>query len=126
MGRENNSSLKGNMGNKKAVSFYSDIYRQRYYFLRGWSRELVEKTLSRQTGTAAGLTHSKDGAIYIWIEKIDYESIGDLAHECVHACSFTFSNVGIEVSVDNDEVQAYLTGWIFDLCFRSLRRSLKK
>jgi hypothetical protein len=108
------------MRNKKAVSFYSDLYRQNYYFLKKWDRRQVEELLGIQTGRSAGITSVKDGAIYIWIENCEPGNMGELAHECVHASSFTFDNVGIEISIKNDEVHSYLIGWIFEVCFKSL------
>jgi hypothetical protein len=43
------------------------------------------------------------------IEDIDY---GIIAHEVVHLVNSVFKEVGIQLDLDNDEPQAYLTGYI--------------
>lgn len=37
-----------------------------------------------------------------------------IAHETVHLVNAIFKDHGIELDLDNDEPQAYLTGWIFN------------
>ena len=37
-----------------------------------------------------------------------------IAHETVHLVNAIFKDHGIELSLDNDEPQAYLTGWLFE------------
>ena len=35
-----------------------------------------------------------------------------IAHEAVHACNQLYTNIGAVVDQNNDEPQAYLTGWL--------------
>ena len=37
-----------------------------------------------------------------------------IAHEAIHACNFIYENIGAKLDIDNDEHQAYITGWIVD------------
>lgn len=37
-----------------------------------------------------------------------------IAHETVHLVNTIFKDHGVELDLDNDEPQAYLTGWIFN------------
>lgn len=37
-----------------------------------------------------------------------------IAHESVHLCNFIFKDRGLVLDVENDEAQAYLTGWLFE------------
>lgn len=37
-----------------------------------------------------------------------------IAHEAVHLVNYLFKRKGIELDLDNDENQAYWTGWFYD------------
>ena len=39
---------------------------------------------------------------------------GIIAHEIVHLVNYIFKDKGIKLDVENDEAQAYLTGWLYD------------
>jgi hypothetical protein len=39
---------------------------------------------------------------------------GDVSHECLHATNYVLNHIGHKISTDNDEVQAYLLGYIFE------------
>lgn len=58
-------------------------------------------------------TCTKGGDVYLYYNK-DKINGGALAHECLHLVNFIFLNKGIEASLDNDEHQAYLLGWLFN------------
>ncbi len=58
-------------------------------------------------------TCTKGGDVYLYYNK-DKINGGALAHECLHLVNFVFLNKGIEATLDNDEHQAYLLGWLFD------------
>ena len=45
-----------------------------------------------------------------------------IVHESVHIANFIFNNTGIQPSLTNDEVQAYLTGWIFEQINKQLKK----
>lgn len=52
-------------------------------------------------------------------------SINTLAHECTHLTNFIFHSRGIQLSVKNDEPQAYLTGWITETVYNVIKKYLK-
>ena len=47
--------------------------------------------------------------IVLAIQEVSY---GIIAHEIVHIVNSIFKRTGIELDVDNDEAQAYLTGYL--------------
>jgi hypothetical protein len=52
-------------------------------------------------------THSKEGII---------------AHEVVHLVNHIFKDRGVELDLENDESQAYLTGWLYDKIEKTLKQ----
>lgn len=50
-----------------------------------------------------------------------------VVHECVHIVNFIFKSKGIDLHLDNDESQAYLTDYIFELIHKNtLKMKLEK
>ena len=45
-----------------------------------------------------------------------------IAHETVHLVNVIFKDHGIKLDLDNDEPQAYLTGWLFDQIYNFLNK----
>jgi len=43
-----------------------------------------------------------------------------IAHESVHICNMIFKEKGIKPDLENDEPQAYLTGWIVDKIMKTM------
>lgn len=41
-------------------------------------------------------------------------SAGVIAHESVHIVNYVFKRCHIALDIDNDEAQAYLTGWVVE------------
>ena len=48
-----------------------------------------------------------------------------LAHETVHVVNEIYKCRGIQLDTENDEPQAYLTGWVFDKVFRTVYPDFK-
>lgn len=44
-----------------------------------------------------------------------------IPHECVHAVNWIFQNSGVKLDPDNDETQAYFTGWLVDKTYEILK-----
>jgi hypothetical protein len=63
---------------------------------------------------------SKDGyaEYYICIDKDVSNHL--IAHEVVHLVNFIFKRIGVKLDIDNDEPQAYLTGWLFSQIEKTL------
>lgn len=47
-----------------------------------------------------------------------------VCHETVHAVNRIFHYRGIKPDLLNDEPQAYLSGWVFDTCYKFLNKEL--
>ena len=53
-----------------------------------------------------------------------YTSLKTICHETVHLVNRIMKSRGIELSYLNDEPQAYLSGWVFDQCYKFLNKEL--
>lgn len=49
-----------------------------------------------------------------YIVSLTYKNGSIIAHEVVHLVNYIFQDRGIELDRNNDEPQAYLTGWLFE------------
>lgn len=49
-----------------------------------------------------------------------------VVHECVHIVNKVFRDRGIELDVNNDEPQAYFTGWVFDQAYKFLNKTINE
>lgn len=49
-----------------------------------------------------------------------------IAHECIHIVNLIFLDIGMKLDLDNDEAQAYLTGYLFSKCEKFLKSNKKK
>lgn len=49
-----------------------------------------------------------------------------IGHEVVHMVNGIFKSRGIELSLDNDEPQAYLTGWVTETVYNTIKKYMKK
>lgn len=114
------------MKTKKALYFYSELYKQEYYYLHKWTKQEVEAVFGPMQKFAGGVTMEINGQVIIWIEDINNGGISDLVHECIHAANFTLLSRGIKVNAKNDEAHAYLAQWIFEICFNKAKTVLKK
>lgn len=52
-------------------------------------------------------------------------SLNTLGHEVVHMVNGIFKSRGIKLSLDNDEPQAYLTGWVTQTVYQTIKRYIK-
>lgn len=63
--------------------------------------------------TEAVVTRWGDAGVLALFRK-DKLTLQVLVHECVHIVNFIFKAKGIDLDIDNDELQAYLTDWVFN------------
>lgn len=49
-----------------------------------------------------------------YIVAFEHKSGSIIAHEVVHLVNYIFMDCGIMLDRDNDESQAYITGWLFE------------
>lgn len=61
----------------------------------------------------------KSNYIVVFHNKFNYSVV---AHEVVHLVNLIFKDHNIELDLDNDEPQAYLTGYIFKQCEKFLNK----
>lgn len=59
----------------------------------------------------SGMTVLKDGDVYVFIFEGDHDE-DTVAHECLHAANYIIDLCGMQVDACNDELQAYLMGWL--------------
>lgn len=48
-----------------------------------------------------------------YLVAFEYSERSIIAHEVTHLVNYIFKDKCIELDIDNDEPQAYLTGWLF-------------
>jgi len=58
----------------------------------------------------------------IYYAAFDYTNPHVIAHETVHLVNLIFKDRGVYLDLENDEPQAYLTGWVFNKIFTSLKK----
>jgi hypothetical protein len=113
---------------RKALCFQSDLYHQDFLYLHKWPLKAVEEIMGPLGENCGGAADMKDGIIYIWVNPAFKSGIaGRLSHEAVHAANFVLGSRGVVVSAKDDEAQAYLVQWIFDHCYKLVKKlELKK
>ena len=112
---------------KKAYQFYNDTYFQTFFFLPNWTREDLIKTFRIDTYEAdQGMAFSHNGAIFIWLKEFSEKNLGFLVHEVTHATNILFKERGIKATQGNDEHQAYMNQFVFDNCYKFLKRTRRK
>ena len=107
---------------RKTYKAYQDLYHQEIIFIPNWTRMEVIETFSEDLTNAAGAVFVKNGIIVIWIKEFTYENLDYLCHESVHAANMIFALRGQAIDVKNDEAQAYLVQWIFEVCKKVLKK----
>lgn len=115
---------------KKATTFYSDLFKEGFVFLPGYTQKQVNTFLKRfkvedsiEIEGCEGLTVFSQNFVIIWSKYKDksIESLTTLVHESVHAANMILDHKGIPMSLENDESQAYLVEWIFENCYKVLK-----
>lgn len=78
---------------------------------------------------AHGLVHYSeiDGTFLILLAGYDNPkgpqfSAGTIAHEAGHAARFVLSRAGVDLDFENDEPEAYLTGWLVNVIHALLEK----
>lgn len=51
----------------------------------------------------------------------DADHLSNIAHEIVHLKNFIYLDCAMELDRHNDEPEAYLTGWLFDLIYNFIK-----
>ena len=82
---------------------------------------ILDKDLSYITKKYKTIDLSNYGAITMrvpnkyneYIVAFEYSEGSIIAHEVTHLVNYIFKDRGVELDLNNDEPQAYLTGWLF-------------
>ena len=76
----------------------------------------VEKKYKTTTLNDFGAVVIKDkvGYRHYIVAFTDEKHLSNIAHEIVHIKNYIFLDCGIELDRNNDEAEAYLTGYLFD------------
>lgn len=102
--------------------FYDELFRINFYICIDFNHKELEEAIEKQFGLCMELSPTatascvevlmNDGrfGIFIRVKNQDYES---LVHEVTHASNKVFQRIGHQISVDNDEVQAYYNQYLF-------------
>lgn len=68
------------------------------------------RPISNQSHEATAFRHNGNYVVAFQNKPIDYSNI---SHEVVHLVNYIFYDCGVLLDTENDEPQAYLTGWLF-------------
>jgi hypothetical protein len=69
---------------------------------------------------------NKNGVEHFWIVfKPKDLDLNTISHEIVHAVNFIYLSRGIKPDLNNDEPQAYLTGWVTEVTTKFLKPYIK-
>jgi len=82
---------------------------------------ILDKDLSYITKKYKTIDLSNYGAVTMrvpnkhneYIVAFEYTEGSIIAHEVTHLVNYIFKDVCVKLDIDNDEPQAYLTGWLF-------------
>lgn len=77
-------------------------------------KQINEKYNAEFTNTTEATVTRWGNAGVLALFRKDKVTLQVLVHECVHIVNFIFKAKGIVLDVDNDELQAYLTDWVFN------------
>jgi len=110
------------------TNFYIPIYRAnvRIYLdsdLKKVAEKFGLKDLSDYGAVALRNPWKHKKYIVAFTSANDY---GLIAHEVVHLKNYIFSDVGQKLDLDNDEAEAYLTGFLFDKIYEFLNKNKSK
>jgi hypothetical protein len=74
----------------------------------------VEKKYKTSSLDNYGAVTIKDESNYRhYVVAFETNDRSNIAHEIVHVINYIFIDCGVELDRQNDETQAYLTGWLF-------------
>lgn len=121
---------------KKGFHIYCETYLENIYFCPGFTQSELKEFVDNQFeidfqidvsgkhGMATMVSSEACGGVIIWLEKgsLTPKDISFLVHECLHAVNMILSHRGVVGSYDDDEVQAYLLGWVVKKCLESYKK----
>ena len=111
---------------RKPFFIYCEIYCTNIYFCPGFTSEEMSEAILELTGveyskdffrcfgSTIWVNGEKNAGIFVWVEPAEYspEIASTITHESIHAANCILHGAGVGVTLENDEAQAYLAGWI--------------
>ena len=107
----------------KPIGYFCELYGANIFFYEATSGEetarslkayfnidIDAKSFSGYDGKAIEIT--EQGNYIIWVKYKKEKQPWDLAHEILHVTNMILHARGIPLTIENDETQAYLLGWI--------------
>lgn len=82
--------------------------------------EKTYKTISLEGFGAVTLKDEKKYRHYV-VAFTDKDHLSNIAHEIVHIKNYIFLDCVMQLDPNNDEAEAYLTGWLFDIIYKFLK-----
>lgn len=74
----------------------------------------IEKKFNTPSLKSYGAVTLKDESQYRhYVVAFECDDLSIVAHEIVHVINYIYLDCGIHLDRENDEPQAYLTGWLF-------------
>lgn len=83
--------------------------------------EKTYKTIPLDDYGAVTLNHPKHFRHFV-VAFTDKKHLSNIAHEIVHLKNHIFKTIGAQVDFDNDEPEAYLTGYLFDKIYNFMHK----
>jgi hypothetical protein len=106
----------------KEYTIESDVYPMTYVFVIAKSHKKVLKKYGILWNEAGGCCYHEDR---IWIIIHPKETLDTLVHECDHAISQSWKELGIKKLKGMDECYSYMLGWIFKKCYKKWKKNKK-
>lgn len=101
---------------------HSEIYSSNFVFIISKSRDKVFEKFGIEWNEAGGACEFHD-KIYI-IYNPD-QPLSTLVHECDHAIGLLWKSLQIKKLKGIDECYSYMLSWIFEQCYKTLKKNKK-
>ena len=85
-----------------------------------------EKDDLRKASAMTYQFYMPDGRFRVLIVLKPRSSVDFIAHESLHVVNWVFKHCGVRYSLDNDEPQCYLLGWVVKKILDTKKLALKK
>lgn len=98
------------------------IFKQNLYIV---DKEHAEKCSGcKDLSQYSAITYQTDGDIYVYFEGVP--SLSTVAHESVHIADYIIDSTGLIYTSKDDELLAYLVGYVFSMIFINLPTEMKE
>jgi hypothetical protein len=108
---------------KSVYWFFCDVFLINFYICADFTPEETDREIKRQydvdvelskTAGASTIDVVNEKGVYGIFLRIERGRTTELVHECVHMANKVFNRIGYYPALENDEVQAYYVGYLFE------------